>query len=194
METRFHASKEFPHAATFVRDSTDGYSVLRVQCLFIDNVATETSLGPQDDAHSSELPGIDTWARNVAPRDDEKDHRYMEHSSKTLGEAFDSMLCRGMGDYIASDSGRMKAISLATRLGQCFRSPKGYLGVTKPVAELQHTDQVCILIGADVPFILRKVDEHYVLVSDAYVEGLMYGEAIDMMEQGKLELVTIDIH
>ncbi|KAK3204088.1 hypothetical protein GRF29_106g1676540 [Pseudopithomyces chartarum] len=137
---------------------------------------------------------IDSWARNVAPRDDEKDHRYMEHSPKTIGEAFDSMLYRGMGDYGARNSSGMEAISLVTRLGQCFRSPKGYLGVTKCSPDVQHTDQICVLIGADIPFILRKVDEHYVLVSDAYVEGLMYGEAIDMMEQGKLEMVTIDIH
>lgn len=190
----FHASKEFPPAATFVRDSTDGYSVLRVQCLFIDNVATKISLGPREHFYSFETPRIDSWARNVAPRDDEKDHRYMEHSPKTIGEAFDSMLYRGMGDYGARNSSGMEAISLVTRLGQCFRSPKGYLGVTKCSPDVQHTDQICVLIGADIPFILRKVDEHYVLVSDAYVEGLMYGEAIDMMEQGKLEMVTIDIH
>lgn len=190
----FHASKDFAPAATFVRDNTDGCSVLRVQCLFIDNVATKISLGPRDHAYSYEIPRIDVWARNVAPRDDEKDHRYMEHSSKTLGEAFVSMLYRGRGDHVARNISAMEAMSLATRIGQCFRSPKGYLGVTKCSPDVRHTDQICVLIGADVPFILRKVDEHYVLVSDAYVEGLMYGEAIDMMEQGKLELVTIDIH
>jgi sRNA-binding regulator protein Hfq len=40
---------------------------------------------------------------------------------------------------------------------------------------------------------LSKVEDFYVLVSDAYVEGLMYGEAIDTMVEGDLVLETIQI-
>jgi hypothetical protein len=32
------------------------------------------------------------------------------------------------------------------------------------------------------------------LISDAYVKGLMYGEAIKMMQQGIIDVVTVDIH
>jgi hypothetical protein len=41
---------------------------------------------------------------------------------------------------------------------------------------------------------MRKVGDHYIIISDAYIEGLMYGEAIEQMEQGQLVVETIDIH
>ena len=66
--------------------------------------------------------------------------------------------------------------------------------MTKRVADLRYTDLIFILLGANVPFILRKVDNYFLLVSDAYVEGLMYGEAIEIMKRGDLVVETIDIH
>jgi hypothetical protein len=36
----------------------------------------------------------------------------------------------------------------------------------------------CILFGAHVPFTLRRVAEKYRLVGEAYVDGVMRGEAI----------------
>jgi hypothetical protein len=56
---------------------------------------------------------------------------------------------------------------------------KGYyaLGpwITKP------GDICCVFFGATVPFILRKVDEasHYKLIGEAYIHGLMRGEAVN---------------
>jgi hypothetical protein len=65
---------------------------------------------------------------------------------------------------------------------------KGYYGlgprITKP------GDLCCVLFGADVPFILRKVDgaEKYKLVGEAYIHGLMDGEAMGMLEKGELKM------
>lgn len=41
-------------------------------------------------------------------------------------------------------------------------------------------DQIAIVLGGDTPFILREVEDAHVLVRDAYVYGLMYGEALGM--------------
>jgi hypothetical protein len=43
---------------------------------------------------------------------------------------------------------------------------------------MQTGDVVCILFGCKVPYILRPVDGHYLLVGDAYIHGIMDGEAM----------------
>ena len=58
-----------------------------------------------------------------------------------------------------------------------FITKKGYMGLgnfgTKP------GDCVCILFGGPTPFIIRDLDAgHHQFVSDAYVHGVMYGEAL----------------
>ncbi|OCL05183.1 hypothetical protein AOQ84DRAFT_299424, partial [Glonium stellatum] len=55
-------------------------------------------------------------------------------------------------------------------------------------------DVVCILFGADVPFILRKTETGYRLVGESYVHGIMYGEAIKMFEDGELGRQTFNIY
>lgn len=41
--------------------------------------------------------------------------------------------------------------------------------------------------GSQVPFIFRKCDSIYRIISNCYVQGLMDGEAIDMWKAGELE-------
>jgi hypothetical protein len=80
------------------------------------------------------------------------------------------------------------------KMGRTFRSPGHYIGVTKMGTDVRPTDHICVILGANVPFILRKIEDHFMLISDAYVEGLMYGEAIKMMRRGILDVATVDIH
>lgn len=58
---------------------------------------------------------------------------------------------------------------------------------------MQPGDIVCVLFGAQVPFILRRKDSRYQLVGESYVHGIMYGEAIKMLEDGELEKQTFSI-
>lgn len=54
---------------------------------------------------------------------------------------------------------------------------KGYIGWAHPRAE--KGDKIYLLQGCSVPAILRKKpDGGYVIVGDAYVQGIMNGEAI----------------
>ncbi len=42
-------------------------------------------------------------------------------------------------------------------------------------------DRICILLGGDVPFVVRPVNScHYELIGIAYIHGIMHGEVIDM--------------
>jgi len=50
-------------------------------------------------------------------------------------------------------------------------------------------DKICILFGCRVPVILRPIDGHYVILGPAYVDGLMYGAAMDIdLEEEEFEI------
>ena len=68
----------------------------------------------------------------------------------------------------------------------------GCMGMAPPHVKVG--DLACVLIGARVPFMLRKESEHYTLVGELYLsDGYMTGTAIDRMEAGELEKTTIEI-
>lgn len=54
-------------------------------------------------------------------------------------------------------------------------------------------DTVAVVLGYRVPVILRKYGSAYHLVSDAYVDGFIDGEAIDRWQSGDLELRNFEI-
>lgn len=56
-----------------------------------------------------------------------------------------------------------------------FLTEKGYIGCAGP--EAREGDAVCVLAGAQVPFVLRTEGEQNLLVASAYVHGMMREEA-----------------
>ena len=80
-----------------------------------------------------------------------------------------------------------------------FVSTTGYIGLVP--SETVVGDRICVLSGGRTPFVLRphlRRDDadgaeslEYTFVGDAYVHGLMDGEAIDMVESGTLEMQTL---
>ena len=54
-------------------------------------------------------------------------------------------------------------------------------------------DKICILLGCSLPVILCKVENHYIYLGEAYVDGYMYGKAIDELEQGVYKLEDFEI-
>lgn len=72
-----------------------------------------------------------------------------------------------------------------------FHIAPGWIGVGPQIIE--PGDIVVVLFGSRVPIILRKINGCYRLVSDCYIHGLMDGEAIQMLENGKLETEVFEI-
>jgi hypothetical protein len=76
--------------------------------------------------------------------------------------------------------------------GRVFaRSIKGYY-VLGP-AELEAGDVICALFGCKVPFCLRPVGKHYLLVGECYTHGLMKGEAMSMLARYERKEQVFDI-
>jgi len=73
------------------------------------------------------------------------------------------------------------AVAFSKRLSNavlCFTT-KGYVGLCPngTVAD----DEICLLNGGRVPFVLRKGDgESYTLVGECYIHGIMHGEALKL--------------
>lgn len=49
-------------------------------------------------------------------------------------------------------------------------------------ASVVEGDLIAIFLGGDTPFIVREVEDAHVLIGDAYVHGVMRGEALAMDE------------
>jgi hypothetical protein len=46
-------------------------------------------------------------------------------------------------------------------------------------------DRVCVLYGANMPFILRRQDNGYILIGECYVHDLMHGEAVQRLSDAE---------
>ena len=69
-------------------------------------------------------------------------------------------------------------------------SQKGHMGWV-PLC-CQPGDSICIFFRGKISFVVRKVDEQsHILLGPAYIEGLMYGEALkwEELEPQKVTLV-----
>ncbi|KAH8648784.1 heterokaryon incompatibility protein-domain-containing protein [Tricladium varicosporioides] len=66
---------------------------------------------------------------------------------------------------------------------------KGYIGMVHPQA--RPGDKVCLIMGCGVPLILREDVNGFRLVGEAYVHGIMHGEA---MANGKAAWRDLDIY
>jgi hypothetical protein len=70
-------------------------------------------------------------------------------------------------------------------LGEAFKALEGrrffvierrFMGIGPPA--LREGDYICIVLGAKVPFVLRKDSEFFRIIGPAYVDGIMDGQVI----------------
>jgi hypothetical protein len=55
-------------------------------------------------------------------------------------------------------------------------------------------DECCIVLGANVPCVLRPRDDGYSLLGEAYVHGYMLGEVKDQLDVGYVTVEGIVLH
>ena len=69
------------------------------------------------------------------------------------------------------------AIDTTTWNRRLFVTAKGYMGIAPATAE--PGDAVCILFGSQTPMVLREEGDHWLFVGQAYIQGIMDGEALE---------------
>lgn len=73
-----------------------------------------------------------------------------------------------------------------------FWTEKSYIGIGP--ALLKESDIICVMLGCSIPFVLREVDDHYILVGHCFVLGFMDGEAMEAVEKGEASIQKFEIH
>jgi hypothetical protein len=73
-----------------------------------------------------------------------------------------------------------------------FITEKGYRGISWD--GFRKDDLVCVLLGNNLPFVLRKMDIGYQLLSSCFVLGFMDGEIIKDWREGKATLQEFNIY
>jgi len=60
-----------------------------------------------------------------------------------------------------------------------FLTTRGYIGKDVTSGHVQAGDLICVLLGCPVPVALRKVGDKYEFVRSVWLDGIMYGEALN---------------
>jgi len=74
---------------------------------------------------------------------------------------------------LAAFESRIREVKIGRRM---FRTRGGYLGMGS--VSVEPGDQVWVVKGGDVPLVLRPKNGRYRLIGEAYVHGIMRGEAV----------------
>ncbi|KAG4428493.1 hypothetical protein IFR05_016021 [Cadophora sp. M221] len=73
-----------------------------------------------------------------------------------------------------------------------FITTKGLIG--KFFEEtIQAGDIVCVILGCPAPLLLRPVGTQFEVLGGVYLDGIMFGEAIEAMERGEVELRDFEL-
>ncbi|KAG7290311.1 hypothetical protein NEMBOFW57_000310 [Staphylotrichum longicolle] len=204
LDLRYRASGDYPAEVSFPlrSDGAEG-QVLRTACLIIDQLAESPAalVTQHDDGTVSStvwkwlpLTGVDlnvpTW----------EEQRYL-YTGQARREALISVLHLGQDLDLQEGVEKQEVFKFEAQVMReslelrqrrlhetvCsdtlvfFKSPKGFMGLADRRA--RHTDCIAVALGASVPYILRKEGGHYRLIGEAYVHGIMEGEAIQMMSR-----------
>jgi hypothetical protein len=71
------------------------------------------------------------------------------------------------------------------------KTEKGYLGPSHDNTRIG--DRVHILLGCKTPVILRPIGDHFQFIGECYIHGIMRGEAMEDLKQGKYALETFSL-
>lgn len=98
------------------------------------------------------------------------------------GEREGHSLGRALRGLFSSEARAMKIVLTSS----------GHIGKTR--LGVREHDLVCLFLGCARPMVLRPVDGHYALIADVWVEGVMHGEMVDELKNGKFKLEEFELH
>lgn len=87
------------------------------------------------------------------------------------------------------------AFSAAVTARRFATTTKGYMGLVPRGAMLG--DEVCVILGAHVPFLVRRVPhdeagtDRYQLLGECYLQGIMNGEVMDSMPESEMREIEL---
>jgi len=114
-------------------------------------------------------------------------HTQQLTTSNTQQGAAETKLDGLLAPYMDSGNGNAKryadAVNAALASHTMFRTESRLLGMG-PAKLMEDGDVLCVLFGADVPFLLRQHEDGYLVIGECYVYDIMHGEVLDRLEEG----------
>lgn len=180
-------SDSLPDQAVFARaiscgnwdfDDEDGYAT-KLDAMF----ALSEELLSEEDTHISGPPS--------------RVSTYPITRSTTMSESVTSLLDEEIDedDVYSGEKEQVATIlsaSVTMNKRRLIISETGLVGLGLWNAEVG--DLICVLLGCNFPVLLRKSGVHYVLVGEAYIDGIMNGEALQGLQDGRYGLESFEIH
>ena len=103
---------------------------------------------------------------------------------------FESTIPRGMAER--GCFGPKDAFDAIQNWRKFASSSKGYVGWV-PNYLLSDQHQVATILGCTTPLLLRRCGSCFKVIGEAFLIGLMAGEAIEMVEDERAEIVEIEL-
>lgn len=120
-------------------------------------------------------------------------NRHLVISGKRIEEWVDDIVDPNTESEVseAAKERYVNKLSIHGRNRRLVITEKGCLGLG--VNSCMPGDLICVLFGCSTPMFLRKVEEHYIILGEAYLHGFMSGEAVDGLEKREFEGANFDI-
>jgi len=98
---------------------------------------------------------------------------------------------RNLGPDGTNDEHLRARIRLTSIDRRFYITENSYFRLGPPVTSTG--DVIYIFLGAKTPFLLRKQEEFFEIIAESYVQGLMSGEVMAQMQEGKLMTEMISL-
>jgi hypothetical protein len=198
-------------SSTLSDTEPDSEAVFKKDCQEILNLAKETWTEDKDHCQTADCEDIHLKTL-VWDMEDERNGKIFPDTWKTSFRRWimDETLTgtNTSAGVVSGDSGILTSTSEAVTdddseftsafhksMGSRYRvlfTHDGYIGRGRELVKAG--DIVCILLGCAVPMVLRPIDGHYELVAEAYVPGIMHGEAMTALKEGRKTLQEFELH
>ncbi|KAE8386090.1 ankyrin repeat-containing domain protein [Aspergillus alliaceus] len=178
----FQAAGGKPLSMSFVGKPTElrlkGVHISEIKAIL--NLDTDILGCATNPAHISNLLGVRWWSSYFGPNE-----TYLEAICKTMVADLDEENEEGLDVPFPQGSGFDRLIQLA-RIRSRFQgastarklimTENGYVGLGP--ASTVPGDEICVLFGGNVPYIVRGSREYKRFIGECYCHGLMNGEAL----------------
>ncbi|KAL8649751.1 MAG: hypothetical protein Q9210_004213 [Variospora velana] len=91
-------------------------------------------------------------------------------------------------------SGYVRAVQAFSYNRKVYLTQNGFLGIGPSL--MNEGDEICVLFGGRVPFALRRMPDHHVLIGETYIydEDIMWGKLTEAVRfRNQLPIVTFEI-
>lgn len=117
---------------------------------------------------------------------------------KMTDEAYESFWACSMESPSTDRAARLQGQTVGANIQRSITqrsllvTERGYIGLGP--SKVEDGDLITIIYGCSVPLVLRKKGDHYILIGEAYVHGLMHGEAPQQLNEGKVMEMNFELH